>query len=90
MTEHRPTGAYLPLGQLEGDYCSCGRLWDDCPDAKNCPVCLDLEQGGHLQHHTFYEGAELGDEYHGQFDPDDPNDPVWSYVGEALDVVPDE
>ena len=28
---HGPVGAYLPIGQLEGDRCKCGNEWP-CPD----------------------------------------------------------
>lgn len=29
--KHRPVGAYLPVGQLDGD-CACGRGAYPCPD----------------------------------------------------------
>jgi len=46
-----------------------------------CPICADLAVAGKEQDHPDYPDPQVGDLYHGQFNPDDPNDPVWTYDG---------
>lgn len=57
--KHRPVGAYLPVGQLDGD-CACGRGAYPCPDTQSaypavqgrCPSCgastVFVAEGGYL------------------------------------------
>lgn len=48
---------------------------------KVCPLCDEV---GMEQRHRYYPDPQMGDTHHGQFDPDDPNDPVYSYTGDEL------
>lgn len=34
-----------------------------------CPICASLADAGLVQDHPDYENPEMGDQYHGQYDP---------------------